>query len=76
MLVRRALATWGQVKAAPAAQGDAEDAATSFDLPPLPDPDLRDVGAKPQEIKEFLKGYATAYARAVLAALKQGAKND
>ena len=38
------------------------------DLPPLPTPDLRDVGTKPQEIKEFLKGYATEYARAAIAA--------
>ena len=38
------------------------------DLPPLPAPDLRDVGAKPQEIKEFLKGYATEYARTAIAA--------
>ena len=38
------------------------------DLPPLPAPDLRDVGTKPQEIKEFLKGYATEYARAAIAA--------
>ena len=38
------------------------------DLPPLPAPDLRDVGTKPQEIKEFLKGYATEYARTAIAA--------
>ena len=38
------------------------------DLPPLPEPDLRDVGTKPQEIKEFLKGYATEYARTAIAA--------
>ena len=38
------------------------------DLPPLPDPDLRDVGTKPQEIKDFLNGYATEYARLALAA--------
>ena len=41
------------------------------DLPPLPAPDLRDVGTKPQEIKEFLKGYATEYARTAIAARAQ-----
>ena len=38
------------------------------DLPPLPDPDLRDVGTKPEDIKNFLRGYATEYAKAALAA--------
>ena len=38
------------------------------DLPPLPDPDLRDVGTKPQDVKDFLNGYATEYARLALAA--------
>ncbi len=38
------------------------------DLPPLPDPDLRDVGTTPGGIKEFLRGYATEYAKAALAA--------
>ena len=42
--------------------------AVTIELPPLPDPDLRDVGTKLQEIKEFLKGYATEYAKAALAA--------
>lgn len=37
------------------------------DLPPLPDPDLRDVGTKPEDIKNFLRGYATEYAKAALA---------
>lgn len=37
-------------------------------LPPLPDPDLRDVGTKPEDIKNFLRGYATEYAKAALAA--------
>ena len=37
------------------------------DLPPLPDPDLRDVGTTPGGIKEFLRGYATEYAKAALA---------
>ena len=37
-------------------------------LPPLPDPDLRDVGTKPQDVKDFLNGYATEYARLALAA--------
>ena len=36
-------------------------------LPPLPDPDLRDVGTTPGGIKEFLRGYATEYAKAALA---------
>ena len=48
------------------AQADSVPAAS--DLPPLPAPDLRDVGTKPQEIKEFLKGYATEYARTTIAA--------
>ena len=42
--------------------------AVTIELPPLPDPDLRDVGTKLQEIKEFLKGYATEYARTAIAA--------
>jgi hypothetical protein len=46
------------------------------DLPPLPDPDLRDVGTKPEDIKNFLRGYATEYAKAALAAHKQGVNND
>ena len=37
------------------------------DLPPLPDPDLRDVGTNPEDIKNFLRGYATEYAKAALA---------
>ena len=49
-----------------AAQADSVPAVS--DLPPLPAPDLRDVGTKPQEIKEFLKGYATEYARTAIAA--------
>ena len=48
-----------------------------YTLPPLSEPDLRDVGTKPQDIKDFLRGYATEYARlsvdAALAARKQGA---
>ena len=48
------------------AQADSVPAVS--DLPPLPAPDLRDVGTKPQEIKEFLKGYATEYARTAIAA--------
>lgn len=48
---------------------DAADSVPAVsDLPPLPAPDLRDVGTKPQEIKEFLKGYATEYARTAIAA--------
>ena len=46
----------------------ADSAPAVSDLPPLPAPDLRDVGTKPQEIKEFLKGYATEYARTAIAA--------
>ena len=38
------------------------------DLPPLPDADLRDVGTTSQEIRDFLRGYATEYARTALAA--------
>jgi len=46
------------------------------DLPPLPDPDLRDVGTNPEDIKNFLRGYATEYAKVALAAHKQGATHD
>ena len=49
--------------AAPAAQP-----APAADLPPLPEPDLRDVGTTPGDIKDFLRGYATEYAKAALAA--------
>ena len=38
------------------------------DLPPLPAPDLRDVGTTPRDIKEFLRGYATEYAKVALTA--------
>lgn len=54
---------------AKAARADSVPAVS--DLPPLPAPDLRDVGTKPQEIKEFLKGYATEYARTAIAARAQ-----
>lgn len=54
--------------ASPTAQS-ADSVPAVSDLPPLPAPDLRDVGTKPQEIKEFLKGYATEYARTAIAAL-------
>ena len=37
-----------------------------YTLPPLPEPDLRDVGTKPQDIKDFLRGYATEYAKRAL----------
>ena len=46
----------------------AESVLAISDLPPLPDPDLRDVGTKPQDVKDFLNGYATEYARLALAA--------
>ena len=49
---------------------------TPADLPPLPDPDLRDVGTNPEDIKNFLRGYATEYAKVALAAHKQGANHD
>ena len=49
-------------------QAQADSVPAVSDLPPLPAPDLRDVGTKPQEIKEFLKGYATEYARTAIAA--------
>ena len=49
---------------------------TPADLPPLPDPDLRDVGTNPEDIKNFLRGYATEYAKVALAAHKQGVNND
>ena len=48
---------------------------THADLPPLPDPDLRDVGTNPEDIKNFLRGYATEYAKVALAAHKQGANH-
>ena len=60
-----------QIAAAPQPSPTAQSADSVpavSDLPPLPAPDLRDVGTKPQEIKEFLKGYATEYARAAIAA--------
>ncbi len=42
--------------------------AVTIELPPLPDPDLRDVGTTPRDIKEFLRGYATEYALTALTA--------
>ena len=54
-------------QSSPTAQS-ADSVPAVSDLPPLPAPDLRDVGTKPQEIKEFLKGYATEYARTAIAA--------
>ena len=56
---------------APAWAAQADSVPAVSDLPPLPAPDLRDVGTKPQEIKEFLKGYATEYARTAIAARAQ-----
>ena len=53
---------------ASAARAPAESVPAVSDLPPLPDPDLRDVGTKPQDVKDFLNGYATEYARLALAA--------
>ena len=50
-----------------AARAPAESVPAISDLPPLPDPDLRDVGTKPQDVKDFLNGYATEYARLALA---------
>lgn len=50
--------------------------AQQADLPPLPTPDLRDVGTNPEDIKNFLRGYATEYAKVALAAHKQGATHD
>jgi hypothetical protein len=51
-----------------APQADSQPAgADRHGLPPLPDPDLRDVGTTPGGIKEFLRGYATEYAKAALA---------
>ena len=66
---------------APAGAAQADSVPAVSDLPPLPAPDLRDVGTKPQEIKEFLKGYATEYARTAIAARApadsvQGANHD
>ena len=58
---------WNRDLGSTAAQS-AESVPAVSDLPPLPAPDLRDVGTKPQEIKEFLKGYATEYARTAIAA--------
>ena len=57
--------------AAPTPPAQADSVPAIADLPPLPDIDLRDVGTKPQEIKEFLKGYATEYARTAIAARAQ-----
>jgi len=51
-----------------APQADSQPAgADRHGLPPLPDPDLRDVGTNPEDIKNFLRGYATEYAKAALA---------
>ena len=57
--MRDALAKWGT----PQPVG-----ADRHGLPPLPDPDLRDVGTTPRDIKEFLRGYATEYALTALTA--------
>jgi hypothetical protein len=57
--------------ASPTPQADSQPAPVSAnhaDLPPLPDPDMRDVGTTPGGIKEFLRGYATEYAKAAIAA--------
>ena len=52
-----------------APQADSQPAgADRHGLPPLPDPDLRDVGTNPEDIKNFLRGYATEYAKVALAA--------
>ena len=52
-----------------APQADSQPAgADRHGLPPLPDPDLRDVGTTPRDIKNFLRGYATEYAKVALAA--------
>ena len=60
-----------------APQADSQPAgADRHGLPPLPDPDLRDVGTNPEDIKNFLRGYATEYAKVALAAHKQGATHD
>ena len=61
---------YAEPRPSPAAQAAGSVPAVS-DLPPLPDPDLRDVGTKPQDVKDFLNGYATAYARLALAARAQ-----
>lgn len=61
----------------PTPQADSQPAgADRHGLPPLPDPDLRDVGTNPEDIKNFLRGYATEYAKVALAAHKQGATHD
>ena len=65
---------WMPLPAAPQPSTTAQSADSVpavSDLPPLPAPDLRDVGTKPQEIMEFLKGYATEYARTAIAARAQ-----
>ena len=59
---------WAKTPQQCSAAQSADSVPAVSDLPPLPAPDLRDVGTKPQEIKEFLKGYATEYARAAIAA--------
>ena len=53
---------------APADSMTAPAGADRHGLPPLPDPDLRDVGTTPRDIKEFLRGYATEYALTALTA--------
>ena len=71
----RELDAYRAARAAPPAQ-PAPVRETPADLPPLPDPDLRDVGTNPEDIKNFLRGYATEYAKVALAAHKQGANHD
>ena len=52
-----------------APQADSQPAgADRHGLPPLPDPDLLDVGTNPEDIKNFLRGYATEYAKVALTA--------
>ncbi len=52
-----------------APQADSQPAgADRHGLPPLPDPDLRDVGTNPEDIKNFLRGYAIEYALTALTA--------
>ena len=63
-----AIHAYAQASTRPTTSPQADSVPAVSDLPPLPAPDLRDVGTKPQEIKEFLKGYATEYARTAIAA--------
>lgn len=55
------------LEAETAPQPAAKGASVFEDLPPLPAPeDLRDIGTTPQDLKDYLRGYATEYAKQAL----------